>query len=71
MESNLCDRPSSYSRKEPVSSVIFKHFYTRGSIEWRYSFFHYYVHSRILQNVARYRSILILFRIAKRSFVIF
>ena len=28
-------RPFSYSTKEPGSSVIFIHFYTRGSIEWR------------------------------------
>ena len=29
------NRPFSYSGKEPGSSVIFIHFYTRGSIEWR------------------------------------
>ena len=29
------NRPFSYSTKEPGSSVIFIHFYTRGSIEWR------------------------------------
>ena len=29
------DRPFSYSTKEPGSSVIFMHFYTRDSIEWR------------------------------------
>ena len=31
----LSNRPFSYSAKEPGSSVIFIHFYTRGSIEWR------------------------------------
>ena len=32
----LClDGPFSYSAKEPGSSVIFIHFDTRGSIEWR------------------------------------
>ena len=31
----LGNRPFSYSGKEPGSSVIFIHFYTRGSIEWR------------------------------------
>ena len=49
------------------SSVIFIQFYARGSIEWRYSFYHNCGHSKILQNVAKYRSIQILFRIAKRS----
>ena len=29
------NRPFSYSKKEPGSSVMFIHFYTRGSIEWR------------------------------------
>ena len=29
------NRPFSYSAKEPESSVIFIHFYTRDSIEWR------------------------------------
>ena len=29
------NRPFSYSTKEPGSSDIFIHFYTRGSIEWR------------------------------------
>ena len=29
------NRPFSYSTKEPGSSVISIHFYTRGSIEWR------------------------------------
>ena len=29
------NRPFSYSAKEPGSSVIFIHFYTRDSIEWR------------------------------------
>ena len=29
------NRPFSYITKEPGSSVIFIHFYTRGSIEWR------------------------------------
>ena len=29
------NRPFSYSTKEPGSSVIFIHFYTRRSIEWR------------------------------------
>ena len=32
---HLSNRPFSYSTKEPGSSVIFIHFYTRGSIEWR------------------------------------
>ena len=31
----VCNRPFSYSGKEPGSIVIFIHFYTRGSIEWR------------------------------------
>ena len=29
------NRPFSYSAKEPGSSVLFIHFYTRDSIEWR------------------------------------
>ena len=29
------NRPFSYSAKGPGSSVIFIHFYTRDSIEWR------------------------------------
>ena len=29
------NRPFSYSAKEPGSSAIFIHFYTRDSIEWR------------------------------------
>ena len=67
---NKClNRPFSYSTKEPGSSVIFIHFYTRGSIEWLQSFFHYCSYSKILQNVANYRSILVLFRMAKRSIV--
>ena len=53
-------RPFRYSAKEPGSSVIFIHFYTRDSIKWRYSFYHYCAHSKILQNVAKYRSIEIL-----------
>ena len=60
-------RPFSYSTKEPGSSVIFIHFYTRRSIQWRYSFDPYCANSKILQNEAKYRLILILFRIAKRS----
>ena len=31
----IINRPFSYSTKEPGSSVIFIHFYTRSSIEWR------------------------------------
>ena len=54
------NRPFSYSAKEPGSSVIFIHFYTRDSIEWRKSFYHNCAHSKILQNVAKYRSIEIL-----------
>ena len=42
-------------------------FYTRGSIECRQSFYNNCSNSKILQNVAKYHSILILFRIAKRS----
>ena len=61
------NRPFSYSTNEPGSSVIFIQFYARGSIEWRDSFHYNCGHSRILQNVANYSSILILFRIAKRS----
>ena len=34
-EVNKLHRPFSYSAKEPGSSVIFIHFYTRDSIEWR------------------------------------
>ena len=56
----LINRPISYSAKEPGSSVIFIHFYTRDSIEWRLSFYHYCAHSKILQDVAKYRSIEIL-----------
>ena len=41
-------------------------FYTRGSIEWRWRFDHYCVHSIIKQSLAKYRSIQIRFRIAKR-----
>ena len=61
------NRPFSYSTKEPGLSVIFIHLYTRGSMEWRSSFYHNCTHSKILQNVAKYHSILILSRIAKRS----
>ena len=42
------------------------HFHTRGSIEWRKSFYRNCAHSKILQNVTKYRSILTLFR-TKRS----
>ena len=35
MAASKYDRPFSYSTKEPGSSVIFIHFYMRGSIEWR------------------------------------
>ena len=62
------NRPFSYSVKEPGSSVIFIHLHTRGSIDWRLSFYHYCVHSKILQNVAKYPSIEILFRIAKKVY---
>ena len=55
-------RPFNYSATEPGSSVIFIHFYTRDSIKWRYSFYHYCAHSKILQNVAKYRLIEILFQ---------
>ena len=47
-------RPFSYSTKEPGSSVIFKHFYTQGAIEWRKSFYHNCAHSKILHTVAKY-----------------
>ena len=43
------------------------HFYTRDSIELGESFYHYGAHSKILQNVAKYRWIEIFFTIAKRS----
>ena len=33
--SQHCNRPFSYSTKEPGSSDIFIQFYTPGSIEWR------------------------------------
>ena len=56
------NRPFSYSAKEPGSSVIFIHFYARDSIEWRQSFYHNCARSKILQNVAKYRSIEILFQ---------
>ena len=46
----------SYSAKGSGSSVIFTHFYTQGS-----------AHSKIPQNVAKYRSMLMFFRIATRS----
>ena len=36
-------------------------------MEWYWSFYHCCIHSKILQDVAKYRSIEILFRIAKRS----
>ena len=56
------NRPFSYSAKEPGSSVIFIHFYTRDSIEWRESYYHHCAYSKILQNVAKYRSTEILFQ---------
>ena len=59
-DSSRVNRPFSYPKKEPGSSVIFIHFDTRCSIEWRWSFYHYCAHSKILQNLARYRSIQIL-----------
>ena len=49
------NRPFSYSTKEPGSSDILIHFYTQGSIEWRYSFDRNCVHSKILQIVMKYR----------------
>ena len=64
---DLGNRPFSYTTKEPGSSVIFIHFYMRGSIEWRQSFGLHCAHSKILQIVANCRSLLILCRIAKRS----
>ena len=66
----IINKPFSYSAKETGSSVIFIHFLARGSIEWRENFYHYCAHSKILQIVAKCRSILILFRIAKRSIVV-
>ena len=42
----------SFSTKGPGLSVVFLHFYTQGSIEWRQSFLHYCPHSKLLQNVA-------------------
>ena len=44
-----------------VSAAIFVNFYGKGSIEWRWRFYHYCAHSKILQNVSNYRSIQILF----------
>ena len=46
----FCNRLFSYSAKEPGSSVTFIHFYTRNSIEWRWVFYHYFAHSKTLQN---------------------
>ena len=60
------NRPFSYSAKEPGSSVFIYIFI----IEVRSSgvrAYHYCAHSKIPQTVAKYRSIEILFRIAKRS----
>ena len=55
-------RPFRYSAKDPGSSVISIHFYTQDSIEWLQSFYHSYAHSQILQHVAMYRSIEILYQ---------
>ena len=63
----ISNRPFSYSRKDPGSSVISIHSYTRGSIEWHEGFCLYCAHSKILQNIGNYQSTLFLFRIAKRS----
>ena len=53
------NRPFSYSAKESGSSFIFMHFYTRDLIECvRASI----TIANILQNVAKYRSIEILFQ---------
>ena len=53
------NRPFSYSTKEPGSSDIFIQLYARGSKKWRRSFDHNCKHSKILQNVMKYRSIYI------------
>ena len=52
----VSNRPFSYSTKESGSSVIFIHFYTRGSIEWRYGFYLNCAHSKILQNLMKSHS---------------
>ena len=41
---------------------LYIHFYTRSSIELRCSFYHYRAHSKLLQIVAKYHSIEILFQ---------
>ena len=58
----LSNRPFSYSTKESGSSDIFIHFYTQNSIEWRWGFYRYCPHSKILQNVSKRRSIEVLFQ---------
>ena len=47
---------------------IFIHFYTWGSIEWRQSFYHYCPYSKILQNLARYRSFQTLSRDSRKVY---
>ena len=43
--------PLAILQKEPGWSVISIHAYTRGSIEWRYSFYHYCAYSKNLNFV--------------------
>ena len=62
MKSATCNRPFSYSTKEPGSSDIFIQIYARGSKEWRYSFDRNCAHSKTLQIVMKYRSIHIRFQ---------
>ena len=67
MATRIANRPFSYSTKESGSSVIFTHFYTRRSMEWRKRAFITIVHVRkffkLHQNIVRFRFFL---RIAKR-----
>ena len=42
------------------------HFCTKRLIEWHQSVYHYGAHSKIAQNVFKYRSIQILCRISER-----
>ena len=53
--------------KESGSSDIFIHFYSKRSIEWRYSLYSCCVNSKILQNISNSVRLRFFFRIAKRA----
>ena len=53
----ICGFGLSYFAEESGSSVMVKYFYSKGSIEWHWSFYRYCVHSKILQSVANYHPI--------------